>query len=59
MNTAFMHLQYFLAIMEECNRNGECIDQVRTAIEKDFACYRELNSEKEEMGESNLHSTSL
>nr|XP_012146667.1 PREDICTED: tigger transposable element-derived protein 1-like [Megachile rotundata] len=50
MNEAFTHLDKFLSIMEECDPNGERISQVRRAIEKDIACYRNLYEEKKKMG---------
>ncbi|KZC08166.1 hypothetical protein WN55_10037 [Dufourea novaeangliae] len=50
MNEAFAHLDKFFTIMEECDSNGERISQVRRAIEKDTACYRNLYQEKKKMG---------
>ncbi|KAF0992942.1 hypothetical protein HZS_5977 [Henneguya salminicola] len=46
MNAGFMHFNKFRAIMKECDLNGEGISQVRRAIEKDAASYRELYYEK-------------
>ncbi|KAF0991144.1 hypothetical protein HZS_815 [Henneguya salminicola] len=46
MNAAFMHLDKFLVIMEECAPNVERISKVRRVIEKEIASYRELYNEK-------------
>ncbi|CAK9821640.1 Tigger transposable element-derived protein 1, partial [Anthophora retusa] len=54
MNEAFTHLDKFLTIMEEYDPNGERISQVRRAIEKDTACYRNLYQEKKKKGSIQL-----
>nr|XP_012152103.1 PREDICTED: tigger transposable element-derived protein 1-like [Megachile rotundata] len=46
----FTHLDKFLSIMEECDPNGERIYQVRRAIKKGIACYKNLYQEKKKMG---------
>ncbi|KAF0987184.1 hypothetical protein HZS_4761, partial [Henneguya salminicola] len=54
MNEAFIHLDKFLAIIEECDPNGERMSQVGRTIEKDTKWYKELYNEKKDVGQSNL-----
>ncbi|KAF0986569.1 hypothetical protein HZS_1069 [Henneguya salminicola] len=49
-NAVFMHLDKFLAIMEEWDTNGERISQVRRAIKKNTKVTKNFITKKKEMG---------